>query len=189
MRVIAGQAGGMRLKAPGGTTTRPTSDRVKEALFSILESADRLQDATVLDLFAGTGSLGIEALSRGAHHVVFVEKNRQAAESLQSNLAHTRLSTRATVIINDCMHSVEHLARRNEKYDLILLDPPYQAGMYLKMIDFAGSTILAPEGMLVAETAARESLPEQIGPCIRTDRRIYGDTAIEFYQMERTYAP
>lgn len=188
MRVISGQAGGMRLKAPGGTLTRPTSDRVKEALFSILESAGRIQGASVLDLYAGTGALGIEALSRGALRAVFVEKNRMAAAVLQQNLEHTRLANLATVLSMDSGQSLERLARQNELFDLILLDPPYQSGLYLKLIQQAGATVLAPHGILAAESASRFPLPERIGPCILTDRRIYGDTAIDFYQLEHSYA-
>jgi len=189
VRVIAGQARGMRLTAPGGTTTRPTSDRIKEALFSILESAGHIDKATVLDLFAGSGALGIEALSRGAEHVVFVEKNRTAIEALQHNLTHTRLTKQAQVLQMDSFRAIERLARHHDQFTLVLLDPPYQADFYLKIIELVGTTILAPGGILVAETAVRIPLPEHIGQCIRSDRRIYGDTTLEFYQMEQNHAP
>lgn len=177
------------MTAPGGTTTRPTSDRVKEALFSILESASHVDKATVLDLFAGSGALGIEALSRGAEHVIFVEKNRTAVEVLQQNLAHTRLIKQSQVLQMDSIRAIERLSRQNAQFTLVLLDPPYQTGSHLKIIELVGTTILAPDGILVAETAARTPLPEQIGQCIRFDRRIYGDTALEFYHMEQSYAP
>ena len=117
--------------APCGTTTRPTSDRVKEALFSILESSNRLDKATVLDLFAGSGALGIEALSRGAEHVVFVEKNRTAIEVVQHNLAHTRLVKQAQVLQMDSIRAIERFARHNDQFTLVLLDPPYQTDLYL----------------------------------------------------------
>ena len=189
MRVIAGEARGMRLSAPRGTTTRPTTDRVKEALFSLLDSAHRLDGARVLDLFAGSGSLGIEALSRGAEHVVFIEKNRQALESLQQNLLHTRFGDRSEVLPFDCMQALERLGRQKNRFDLVLLDPPYQAGLHQKVIELVGATLLAADGLLVAETASRMPLPERIGPCIQTDRRIYGDTALELYTMEQDHAP
>lgn len=189
MRVIAGQARGMRLTAPGGTTTRPTSDRIKEALFSILESANHVEDADVLDLFAGSGALGIEALSRGAKKVVFVEKNRAAIEVLERNLIHTKLKNQAQVFQMDSSQAIERLARHKERFSLVLLDPPYQAGFYLKIIELVSSTVLTQEGLLVAETATRAPLPERIGQCIRIDRRHYGDTALEFYQMEQRHAP
>lgn len=189
VRVIAGEARGMRLTAPRGTTTRPTSDRVKEALFSLLDSAHRLQGALVLDLFAGSGALGIEALSRGATHAVFIEKNRQALDALHLNLAHTRLSDRAEVLPFDCMQALERLARQKNRFNLVLLDPPYQAGLYERVIELVGSTLLATDGLIVAETAARIPLPEQIGPCSRSDLRIYGDTALELYTVEQNHAP
>jgi 16S rRNA (guanine(966)-N(2))-methyltransferase RsmD len=189
VRVIAGQARGMRLTAPGGTTTRPTSDRIKEALFSILESANHIEDADVLDLFAGSGALGIEALSRGAKKVVFVEKNRAAIEVLERNLIHTKLKNQAQVFQMDSSQAIERLARHKERFSLVLLDPPYQAGFYLKIIELVSSTVLTQEGLLVAETATRAPLPERIGQCIRIDRRHYGDTALEFYQMEQRHAP
>ena len=189
MRVIAGEARGMRLTAPRGTTTRPTTDRVKEALFSLLDSSHRLDGARVLDLFAGSGALGIEALSRGAEHVVFIEKNRQALVSLQQNLLHTRFSDRAEVHPFDCLQALERLARHKIQFDLVLLDPPYQAGLHQKVIELVGATLLAADGLLVAETATRMPLPEHIGPCIQINRRIYGDTALELYTMEQDHAP
>ena len=190
VRVIAGQAGGMRLQAPAGSTTRPTSDRVKEALFSILASCDRIEKATVLDLFAGSGSPGIEALSRGAERATFIDKSRTAIASLQCNLIHTRLAHQAEVLQMDSSHAVERLARHHEQFTLVLLDPPYQAGLHLKTIELMSATaILAPDGLLVAETATRTPLPERIGQCIRSDRRIYGDTALDFFMLEPHHAP
>lgn len=179
----------MRLTAPSGTKTRPTSDRVKEALFSLLESAGYLDGARVLDLFAGTGSLGIEALSRGADHVVFIEKDRHALEALQLNLAHTRSNDRAEVIPLDCLQAIGRLSRQKVLFDLVLLDPPYQAGLHQKVIELVGSALLAADGLVVAETATQAPLPERIGPCSRSDRRIYGDTALELYTMEQSHAP
>jgi len=189
VRVIAGKARGMRLTAPRGTTTRPTSDRVKEALFSLLDSAGRLDGMRVLDLFAGSGSLGIEALSRGAEQVTFIEKDRHALESLRLNLGHTGFSDRAEVLPFDCLQALERLVRQKVCFDLILLDPPYQAGLHQKVIELAGSALLAADGLVVAEAAARTPLPERIGPCNRSDRRIYGDTALELYTMEQRHAP
>ncbi len=180
----------MRLTAPRGTTTRPTTDRVKEALFSLLDSANRLNGARVLDLFAGSGSLGIEALSRGAEHVIFIEKNKQAIEALQQNLLHTKFSNRAEVHPFDCLQALERLTRRKAQFDLVLLDPPYQAGLHQKVIELVGATLLAANGLLVAETATRTPLPTCIGSCIQADRRIYGDTALELYILEQqNHAP
>lgn len=188
MRVIAGSAGGLKLTTPLGTATRPTADRVKEALFSILESAGRLDHARVLDLFAGSGALGIEALSRGADHATFVDKSRPAVEAIHKNLAQTKLSERATVLTTDVFVALDHLVRRGEHYSLILLDPPYAQGLQESVIERL-TPLLAPHGLIMAEAAARSPLPEKIGPFCRTDRRIYGDTALEFFVSEGNDAP
>jgi len=189
VRVISGQSKGMRLISPRGLITRPTSDRVKEALFSILDSAGQLAHAVVLDLYAGSGALGIEALSRGAEHAVFVEKSRPALEALRHNLEHTRLVERSEVIALDSMQALSYLSRRNMRFDLILIDPPYQSKTYLPAIEQIGLDLLTPNGLLVAETTARTPLPARIGRCMHTDRRVYGDTALEFYIMEPNDAP
>lgn len=189
MRVIAGTAGGRHLVAPHGRTTRPTSDRVKEALFSILTSLDCLADARVLDLFAGSGALGIEALSRGARHAVFVEKDRTALAALTKNLAATGLSARSTVLSVDVELALKRLQQDKAYFDLVLLDPPYQSDLYTRTITFTGTHLLAPDGLLVAEAAKRVSLPEQLAPCTRFDHRMYGDTVLEFYALESRHAP
>ena len=188
MRVIAGTAGGLKLTTPAGTITRPTSDRVKEALFSILESADAVSNAQVLDLFAGSGALGIEALSRGANHVTMVDKSRPALETLRKNLQHTKLINRATILGLDALHALEQLIRQQARFDLILIDPPYNHGLHVKVLERL-TTLLAPTGLAVAETASRESLPERVGSCLLTDRRVYGDTALAFYVLEGNDAP
>jgi 16S rRNA (guanine966-N2)-methyltransferase len=121
VRVVAGEAKGRRLVTPRGTDTRPTSDRVREAIFNSLGSLDLLAGATVLDLFAGSGALGIEALSRGAAAAVFVEHDRHAVEALRANLATTGLGDRATVVAGDAWAHLAHAA----PVDLALLDPPY----------------------------------------------------------------
>lgn len=189
MRVIAGTAGGRHLVAPHGRTTRPTSDRVKEALFSILASLDCLDDAMILDLFAGSGALGIEALSRGARHAVFVEKDRTALTALAKNLAATGLKAQSTVLAVDVELALKRLQQEKACFDLVLLDPPYQSDLYNRTIAYAGSHLLTPSGLLVAETAKRVSLPEQIAPCTRFDHRMYGDTVLEFYALESRHAP
>jgi len=189
VRVIAGKCRGMRLVAPRGFTTRPTSDRVKEALFSILSSADRLQTARVLDLCAGSGALGIEALSRGAEIAVFIEKDRAALEALRKNLAQTGLKRCSQIMAMDCQQALKHLIQQQMRFSLVLFDPPYQADLYTSVISTVGSSLMAPDGLLVAEAAERLPLPEQIGPCVRTDHRLYGDTALAFYTLEAPHAP
>lgn len=188
MRVIAGTAGGLKLATPAGNATRPTADRVKEALFSILESMERLDGACVLDLFAGSGALGIEALSRGAAHATFVDKARPALAAIRSNLQHTRLSGQATVLALDVFAALEQLNRQDACFDLILLDPPYALGLQVKVIEQL-ARLAAPNGLIMAEAASRGPLPLQIGRFRRTERRVYGDTALEFFVPEGNDAP
>lgn len=188
MRVIAGNAGGLKLISPAGTTTRPTSDRVKEALFSILESAEAVRGAQVLDLFAGSGALGIEALSRGAAHVTLVDTSRPALEALRKNLVHTNYTSQATVLGLNAFNALDQLVRQQARFDLILIDPPYNHGLQVKVLERI-DPLLVPGGLAVAESATRELLPEQAGNCHRTDRRVYGDTALAFYVVEGTDAP
>lgn len=179
----------MKLTAPRGTATRPTSDRVKEALFSILDSTNHLDGADVLDLFAGSGALGIEALSRGAAHATFVEKAAPAQESIRQNLTHTRLADRADILKMDVRQALERFTRNGTRFDLILMDPPYQADIYLEVIKRIEKNLLTKGGILVAEVATRTPLPDPIGSLSRFDHRIYGDTALEFYSMEQHDAP
>lgn len=188
MRVIAGTAGGLKLTTPTGNLTRPTADRVKEALFSILESAGMMPETRVLDLFAGSGALGIEALSRGAAHATFVDTSRPALAALQKNLQHTQLADRATVIGLNVFTALDQLLRQQASFDLILLDPPYALGLQTKVLERIGP-LLSPAGVVVAEAAAREPLPERVAGFQRTDRRVYGDTALEFFAPEGNNAP
>lgn len=121
MRVVAGEFGGRRLIAPGGTTTRPTTDKVREATFNSLVAQGIVEDAVVVDLFAGSGAMGIEALSRGATRCIFVERDRQAIMALRANIAALKIDDRVTVVTSDVMAWVP--AMRN--VDLALIDPPY----------------------------------------------------------------
>ena len=125
MRVISGTARGRRLIAPEGSSTRPTSDRVREATFNALGSLGAVVDATVLDLFAGSGALGIEALSRGAAHVTFVDQDRAASRAVETNLATCGLSHQATVVNSPVDRYLAAASRGTQRFDLALLDPPY----------------------------------------------------------------
>ncbi len=158
MRIITGSARGCRLKAPRGMQTRPTSDRIKESLFNILGSFVREKE--VLDLFAGTGSLGLEALSRGAEHAVFVD--RATAGIIRENAEHTRLADRSEILKGDVIACLSRMGREGRNFRLIFCDPPYHAGLWeqtLRMVDHL--ELLAPEGLLVVEHGGDENLPEQ----------------------------
>jgi len=180
--VIAGTARGKRLAAPQGMQTRPTADRVKEALFSIIQSRFELQGARVLDICAGSGGLGIEALSRGAASCCFIEQDRRAAAVLAQNLAGSGFAQSAQVVMADASVALRRLADRHLHFDLIFFDPPYASQLYgvvPQAID--DLSLLDDNGILIVECSSRSALPERIGALGRYDRRTYGDTALEFF--------
>ena len=175
MRVIAGTYGGRVLKAPPGAATRPTSDRVREALFSIL--ADRVPDARVLDLFAGSGALGLEALSRGADSVTFVDDAPAAIRVVKANLA--ALKTAATVRQTDAVRFLAAASGNGAQYDLVFLDPPYRhAERLARPLSEALPAVLAPGAVAVAESDRRAPLALEL-PI--NDERRYGDTLIRIH--------
>ncbi len=176
MRVIAGSAKGRQLACLKGEHTRPTTDRVKENLFNIL--SPYVAGAQVLDLFAGTGALGIEALSRGAAHCLFVEKDAAAARIVQKNLAAARVEERSTLRRTDALQ----VLREGGQYDLILLDPPYPLGLIPKVLEeISRSGLLRAGGIIAAENEA--PLPETVGNLQRTDERRYGRIWLSFYKI------
>ena len=177
MRVIAGRYGGRRLRAPAGAATRPTSERVREAVFSMLGPLD---GAHVLDLFAGSGALGIEAISRGAARVTFVERAPAARAILQANLAALGIPGQtARVRGGDARPELRGAAARGEQYDLVFVDPPYrQAGTLGPALGGPVAAILAPAGRVVCESDRR--LPLELGLPLERERR-YGDTLIRVH--------
>lgn len=181
MRVIAGSARGRRLAAPPGSDTRPTADRVREALFSILGPPP--PGAVVLDLFAGAGTLGIEALSRGAERAVFVDHARGAARVLRRNLEDLGLAGRGEVHVGDATRFVQRLAREGRSFTWIFLDPPYAAGLAdAALAAIAAGRLLAPDGTVVVEHDRRSPpLPEH-GLLLKADCRRYGDSELTFYR-------
>lgn len=178
MRVIAGSLGGRRLQAPRGRVTRPTSDRVKEALFAMLEP---LHDALVLDLFAGSGALGIEALSRGARRAVFVERDARVAKVLRGNLESFQLAAPvAEVRCTDAMQALRSARGLKETYDLLFVDPPYaQARWPASELTSALEPLLKPGARIVVECDRR--IPLELGFEVERTRR-YGDTSITIHR-------
>ena len=181
-RVIAGSARGIRLRAPG-PGTRPIADRVKQTLFAILEP--ELDGARVLDLFAGSGAGGIEALSRGAASAVFVEKDQGAAAVIDANLRATGLAGPAATVIR--WDVVRWLAEANTDgaYDLVLVDPPYaETELLARVLEILGSeaAALAPEARVVAKHFWRDRPPERIGRLAAERDRRFGETALTFYR-------
>ncbi|KAA0888290.1 16S rRNA (guanine(966)-N(2))-methyltransferase RsmD [Oryzomonas rubra] len=185
MRVIAGSVRGMKLAAPRGMQTRPTADRVREALFSIVASRRDLEEAQVLDICAGTGSLGIEALSRGAAFCCFVEHDRHVQAVLEKNVEATGFTARSQILTLDCLKALRLLASQGRRFDVAFFDPPYASALYDTVPEAVGGlSLLADDGVLIVECAARNPLPERVGTLIKCDRRVYGDTALEFFMLE-----
>ncbi len=181
MRVIAGRFGGRRLRAPRGRVTRPTSDRVREALFSML---GELEGAVVLDLFAGTGALAIEALSRGAARAVLVERDPRALDVLRANLAELGLGPEeAEVRRGEAPAALRNARERRETYDLLFVDPPYRhAGVLGHELQAALPPLLAPRGRVVVESDRRMELP-LCSPLLEVElERRYGDTLITIHR-------
>jgi 16S rRNA (guanine966-N2)-methyltransferase len=187
MRVIAGSARGLRLTAPPGMQTRPTADRVKEALFSIIASRRDLAGARILDICAGTGSLGIEALSRGAASCCFIEQDRPVLGILEKNLVKTGLAGRGVCLALDAITGLNRLSRQGNTFDIVFLDPPYSSNLYATVPKALSSLpLLSGEALLVAECSVRIPLAERYDMFVRIDRRVYGDTALEFFVREQT---
>jgi 16S rRNA (guanine(966)-N(2))-methyltransferase RsmD len=182
MRVIGGTARGRQLANFVGQKIRPTPDRVKEALFSMLFSKrGPLTGQTVLDLFAGSGSLGIEALSRGAGHAWFVDRSRQAIDIIRQNLESCRLADRATTIMTDVWQGLPSLGSFGP-FNLIFADPPYggeHVSQLLQEIDRLG--LLAVGGLFCLETASTDPVADHAGTLRRVDHRRYGTTMIHFF--------
>lgn len=174
MRVITGSARGRRLKELPGLETRPTTDRVKEGLFSAIQF--EIEGRKVLDLFAGTGQLGIECLSRGAASAVFVDRRADAVKLIRENLKLTELADRARVVAGD---SMEFLKSLKERFDIVLLDPPYAAGLLEPAIaHLTAFDILNPHGIIVAEHPAERSLQPPAAPYRVRRAYRYGKIAV-----------
>jgi len=184
MRVIAGSARGRRLETMAGRAVRPTADRVKEALFSMLISRVALADAVVLDLFAGSGALGIEALSRGAASVTFVEQDRATCKILARNIERCGFTHTAAILALPVRRGLGELARRGARFDGALLDPPYGRDLAAEgLAVLAREALLAPGGWAVAEHHIDDLLADGYGPLQLTACKRYGSTALTLYQV------
>ena len=186
MRIISGSARGRKLLAPGqrfGDLIRPTSDRAREAIFSIL--ASKVAGARVVDLFAGTGALGLEALSRGALSAVFVDGQRSVIELIERNVTLCGFDERATVVHRDLAKGLAFLTAQQPEggFDLAFLDPPYGGKLALRVLEsLAEGDFLAAKGIVVLEDAAGAEYPQTVGPLVCFDRRRYGEAGFWLYQ-------
>ena len=181
MRVIAGALKGRPLVAPPGHRTRPTADQVRIALMDAL--MPWLSDARVLDLFAGSGAVGLEALSRGAAHGTFVERDVRALGALRTNVETLGLRAHARLARGDVARELERLAREGERFDVVFLDPPYEADLVAATLARLGQgRVTVPGAMVVAQHFTKQSPPDTIG-CLRVlRRRRFGETTLTFYR-------
>lgn len=189
MRIIAGELGGMRLLAPKGDHTRPTLGKVRESLFMILSG--EIEGAVALDLFAGAGALGLEALSRGAEEAHFVEGARAAIDALHANVKHLKVGPRAKIIRGDALRFLGGPPPARP-YTLVLIDPPYGRGLAQDALAKLGARAaewLAPSATVVAQVGRRDPLEESHGPLRRFKSRDYGETRVEFFAMDAPAPP
>jgi 16S rRNA (guanine966-N2)-methyltransferase len=189
MRVIAGKARGKRLKAPPGDSTRPVTDMIKEALFNVW--GERVRDAVFLDLFAGSGSMGIEALSRGARHVVFVDNSPAAIAAIKENLRNCDFDQGHDVYRNDVIRAVSILESHEKKFDIIYVDPPFtnQAifDRVLNVLDQA--EILDQDGVMVIRTYKKKNLPMSLNHLHKFRQNDYGESVLHYYRSNEEVNP
>jgi 16S rRNA (guanine(966)-N(2))-methyltransferase RsmD len=187
MRIVAGQARGRKLVAPSGRDVRPTSDRVREALFSSLGAV--VEGARVLDLFAGSGALGLEALSRGAASAVFVDSSVRALDAVRRNLEATGFAERAQVVRGDALRVLDRLGSGTERFDLVFVDPPYRSDLRVSAPErLAARGLLGPGARVVLEHAAGADPPTIAGLRIIASKR-YGGTALTVMEAPEDPAP
>ncbi len=189
MRIIAGTARGTRLDTVEGENTRPLLDRVKESVFSMLASRDCIEGARVLDLYAGSGSFGIEALSRGARSCVFVDRSPHCVARITGNLERSKLGGSARVVRSSCDGAAERLAASGEEFDLVFADPPFADADNLA--DEPDGTLahalagavsgLAPGGTLVLRAETGAAIPDEIGTAVSAERRVWGRSEVIIY--------
>ena len=185
MRIVAGTARGRTLLGPKSLRIRPTADRVRESIFNILGQS--MDGRAVLDLYAGTGALSLEALSRGAKSAVLVDADREAVKLCLANAAALGFDRQISVLPVLVDRALTKLRREQQAFDLIFADPPYGRGLALGVLKhLSAGGLLAPGGILCLEHHKRELLPERLKSLGRLDSRRFGDTAVSFYQSSLT---
>jgi 16S rRNA (guanine(966)-N(2))-methyltransferase RsmD len=182
MRVITGSAKGRRLKMPGGGKTRPAMDKVKGSTFNMI--AEFVPEARVLDLFAGSGNLGIEALSRGASYAAFVDAARECSNTIKENLELTRLADRGKVFTMDCLKFLQQ--HDQPHFDLVFIDPPYLKGLLEPLLNYLPDCrMFSPDTLFIIERQKKDPLGFEDMPCYRLlDERFFGDTVITFFRLK-----
>lgn len=181
MRIIGGDAKGRRIYSPKVSKIRPTSDGIKESLFNILQE---ISGKTFLDLFAGCGNVGLEALSRGAARVVFVEKNPVMANAIRRNLKELGISNNYEILEKEVAKAIKKMRNKGERFDFIFADPPYEKGFIREIVQCLGEgEMISPSGVVIVQHSIREDMQETLtGTLMLTDQRRYGDTLISFFK-------
>jgi len=185
--VIAGEFRGRSIETVSNHLTRPTSDKVKESLFNII--GPYFNDGTVLDLFAGSGGLGIEALSRGMGQAIFIDQQKRAIQMIKKNLSSLEISDRAEVYQNDAFRALKVLGKRKLKFELIFIDPPYKKDVYQRILkEISREQLTYPNTMIICEHDSEQSLPESITVFDKKRTEKYGGTTgITLYQRKDNY--
>lgn len=183
MRIITGIAKGRKIKAPEGIDTRPTADRVKESLFNII--ASKIHDAAILDLFAGTGNLGLEAISQGAKSCTFVEHNKNTYKILNDNITLLGFQDKAQKYNGDAISMLNMLGKNGRAYDIIFLDPPYGKGLVdTSIFEIDKYDLLSSDGIIISEYDINDIIPEKIGKMSAYRTVKYGRTKVSFWNRE-----
>ena len=183
MRVISGKVRGLKLDTPKNDDVRPTTDRVKESLFNIINPY--VIDSNVLDLFAGTGSLGIECLSRGALSATFVDVSKDSINIVKSNVKKARVENESTILNLDFKTAIDRLNVQNKKFDIIFMDPPYYKNMFIDALsNIDKSDLLSEDGIIVVEHDTKDKFIDKIGRLEKSKEKKYGNTTLTFYKLE-----
>lgn len=182
VRVISGSARGLKLNTPGDDRVRPTTDRVKESMFNIVQ--DWVYDSQVLDLFAGSGALGIEALSRGASQAVFCDNSLDSIKIIKSNIEKARVADRSQIVSGDFKRCLRDMEAKNQSFDMIFVDPPYYEGLFEEVLDTIRSCkILKKGGIVIVEHDAKKPIGQVEGLEVYKEKK-YGITMLTFYCLE-----
>lgn len=182
VRVISGSARGLKLNTPGDDRVRPTTDRVKESMFNIVQ--DWVYDSQVLDLFAGSGALGIEALSRGASQAVFCDNSLDSIKIIKSNIEKARVADRSQIVSGDFKRCLRDMEAKNQSFDMIFVDPPYYEGLFEEVLDTIRSyKILKKDGIVIVEHDAKRPIGQVEGLEVYKEKK-YGITMLTFYCLE-----
>jgi len=186
MRIISGRLRGRKLTAPALKGLRPTSDMAREALFNILR--EHIVGCRFLDVCAGVGTVGLEALSRGAENVVFIERDAACVAALKKNIARCNCERQATVMHSDALLALKRLMKAGERFDIVFADPPYEGQLTMKLLQWFSDNadLLTERGLVIIQHSVRQSLPVECGLLRLTKRHCVGETAFSFYAVNRS---